>query len=1260
MLQYAHQKDGGHFPFEWPTLLEALNCTVTVVDPAKNCPETRLSFRDFYEQATMDYKYILCFDVPKPSEGMVFKAYSSRQRSRFAESYASAVFSCIVERSGPNKGKIQSGSVKLVFNNLGSVPLRMTDTENQMSGMELAAVSSAELPKQVGEALRKEVTAAISTTAGKWGPGYGDPSMEKKADGSKKDSPFEGFKQSLCHNYLQKYWLALLAEIPDLQVDPRVKTAENPYLKEETTSFTLCIPKETLPNTNTDKGGLTQPVNKIDALDQSNATATYTGDIPLPTGTLFGCPIYAEKLGDFQDLGTVDGEVLKQVSMVEGFIDLIHGGIEVTSEGDKISCDPLKHNDISYITASRWPFKSVGVSEDPSSPSFKKAFCPIFAKPRSSIDFLASALGLPSGWDPKMGLMGARYLGHHMGFALAKTPEAARKCAHVAQKAIKWLEPEKTAIVDMVDVLDDTELSKTRIVSVDDLYLAKDAKNDPPPGKKDWDGSERFQLFRKWDHPKWDDKTGYWTDLTADDSNTAFETSEKKANGRKIVGNQYHYALEPITVLADPQASWTRPLMVVHASTRAPHKLAECLFQLFTGKTTNWTRDDVDVRVRRCGGAYGCKTNNTIPIAIQATLGAYKHKRPVRIMADLDEQLRHNCSRPGYVFDYQVGFQTNGKINIVRGDIYLGCGFLAMHEPCDFPGWILHDSLDGCYFIENWDVQCKFVVTDTPMSQAMRAPGTMCASSFMENTVIDAVARELGMDPFTVRQRNWYDKAKQMGPPPALPGAPPSKTPLSRLISPGGMDITDIPYKTGITDMVDQLNYQERQTQVKEFNGKSKWVKKGLSLTVHRYPVFCNWRGYDVFDTLLRINRDGQVLLRTGAVEMGNGTYTKIAQTVVRDLFGEVAKYMKNIFQDGAKSSKFYSMGVADIHFGELQTNVSGASPNGDSGSSVCGEFACYSASIACQVMVKRLTNFVFEMSADLLQKCTDWPSLIVEAAAGQIQLDVHLYTPDLKDIDGRPEYYNNMSVTLTEVELDCLTGQVEIVHSELRMDMGKSMNPLVDMGQLQGAFLIGSGHALCEVQNRSGVSVEREGEWEPDTQVDWFDYHPPTPWEGPKKWHMVIEPGDENKTKGTMGDKSVGETGAMLGFSSVYSAVQAATYAMQEENGIDKKKVKPSPTIPMTVNIRQGLCRPEEDMPAIIHTCATSDKFQKRTKEDKRRKFVPPTVRSRTPYPRDFTAVSQIAPTVPPATSKSKGTPNRPKTGQKGPWTDLGRGTRK
>jgi len=1064
MLTYAHQEDGKHFPYEWPMLFEALDCTVTVVDPRYGS-EAALTFPEFYRQRSMSFKYIKCFHIPCPQDGTVFRAYSARQRSRYAEAYASAALACAVQA-----GRVVPGSARLVFNGIASRPLRLRRVEQLMDGHRVAN-ATVEVPVDLQEALAEAIAQEKRSSA------YGE----------KPENEFGGLKESLCAGYLQKYWLSLIPT----EKQGRFQMAEKPYLKDETTHFDFRYPQEP------EDKCLRQPVKKIDALDQANATATYVGDIPVPSGTVFGCPVYAERMGRFEDLSLTAWD---KAAEIEGFVDLLCA----RRNGDFLTNVPSHDED-------GWQFVDKRKADECKLPTL-----PIFA----------------------VGDEGPRYLGHHMGIALGKTPEAARRCARAAQAHIQWSPCDtRKAVVDLLEAMKDP----CRIVTFTE------------------DDEVTCKLARKYNANIWDCETGHWEELLPDESNKVWHSSPQRQEGRRLIGGQYHYALEPITALAEPQDSWSAPHMVVQASTRAPHNLALALWQVFH-RSTQWTQGDVEVRVRRCGGAFGCKTNNTQPIAIEATLGALFTRGPVRVMADLDEQMRHNCGRPSYVFDFQVGFDDTGKITIVRGTIYLGVGFIPGPEPTLYPKWILHDSLDGCYFIENWDVDCKVVLTDTPMAQAMRAPGDLLACTFMENAVIDAVARELSKDPFDVRQRNWYRKAELCRRP---------------LISPGGMDISDIDITKVMVHLHKRTDYDERKREVEAFNRGSRWVKKGLALVVHRYPVYSDWKGNQYFDTFLRIGRDGEVQVRTGSVEQGQGSFTKIAQTVVDHLFGKLG---------------YQEMTIDNISFGRLDTTVSNASPDYDSGSSVTCEYACWSAEKACKEMVHRLQDMEHR-DYQGVEPAKTWRELIGRALEKQVTLDCHVYTEGLGDV--KPIQYNNTSATLTEVSVDGLTGQVEIVRCDLYMDMGKSMNPLVDMGQIQGAFVMGAGHALCEKQNRA--EEDQEG------QIDWFDYHPPTPWEGPKKWHIEIDASRANEAFASMGNKSVGETGVVLGQTSVHSAVQQAIYEIQKENELPF--LRSSPVVPMTVNIRQGLCRPKgQQMPSIIDEC-DSHKMPDRTQEDSRRK---------------------------------------------------------
>jgi hypothetical protein len=197
----------------------------------------------------------------------------------------------------------------------------------------------------------------------------------------------------------------------------------------------------------------------------------------------------------------------------------------------------------------------------------------------------------------------------------------------------------------------------------------------------------------------------------------------------------------------------------------------------------------------------------------------------------------------------------------------------------------------------------------------------------------------------------------------------------------------------------------------------------------------------------------------------------------------------------------------------------------------------------------------------------------LVEGAVDRgTDLEAHTSTQGLNN----KLVYNATGGVVCEVVLDGMTGQVEIVRADINMNMGKSLNPLVDMGQIQGAFVMGAGHVLCESVSRP----EKDG-----FQVDWFDYHPPTPWEAPKEWRIQIDVSERNKKNGSMGAKTVGEFAVVMGTASVGEALQRAICEVQREQGRQHQR---APMYPLTTPLRRALCQPRAGLVVdaeVIHS---------------------------------------------------------------------------
>ncbi|XP_048248710.1 indole-3-acetaldehyde oxidase-like isoform X1 [Haliotis rufescens] len=504
----------------------------------------------------------------------------------------------------------------------------------------------------------------------------------------------------------------------------------------------------------------------------------------------------------------------------------------------------------------------------------------------------------------------------------------------------------------------------------------------------------------------------------------------------------------------------------------------------------------VNVTVPRIGGSFGGKNIGTAPPCIAPALAAYKLNRPVRTTIGLASAMEMLGNRGSILAKYQAGFDGDGRLQAVTIDVYCDCGYTS-NWVYNFLG-ILAD-IDGGYFCPNRRVRIILCKTNKPTSQSMRAPANYPAGFIIES-VMEHVASFLQMDPEVVKEMNLYQEGQ---------------------VSSLGNDMKYCTLRRLWAHLHETAEIERRKAVVEAFNKEHKWRKRGLAMTPVKFSVMYNNVGYTVDVAIYEV--DGSVTVTQGGVEMGQGLYTKVAQAVASSL----------------------GIPVTTI---KVRPNISHVSVNNfpTAGSST-SELAVNSALRCCEILKERM-----EPVRKNVPEGADWLTVIRACSKLGIELAAkHKWKPEWQGGAYSPAYCA-FAAGASEVELDVLTGENHIRRVDIIYDCGESLNPVLDIGQIEGAFMMGVGGLLLERVVYDDVTgrVVNNSTW---------DYKPPTCKDIPVDWRISLLP-DSPCPQGVRGSKAVGEPPIMLSTGVFFALKHAVGAARLDLTGDSKYQESAAP----------------------------------------------------------------------------------------------------
>eukprot|EP01113_Clastostelium_recurvatum_P030146 TRINITY_DN3652_c0_g1_i1.p1 TRINITY_DN3652_c0_g1~~TRINITY_DN3652_c0_g1_i1.p1 ORF type:complete len:1345 (-),score=361.69 TRINITY_DN3652_c0_g1_i1:322-4356(-) len=494
------------------------------------------------------------------------------------------------------------------------------------------------------------------------------------------------------------------------------------------------------------------------------------------------------------------------------------------------------------------------------------------------------------------------------------------------------------------------------------------------------------------------------------DPEEGFKASDHVIEGEMRVGGQEHFYLETNgTFVMEGEHNE----LIIYASTQNPTKT-----QMLVAKILGLPANHITVKLRRMGGGFGGKETRSIYVSAAAALASYRLRQPVRLILDRDVDMATSGTRHPFLGRYKVGFTKEGKIMALDLSLYADAG-----HSFDLSGGVMDRALfhsENAYFIPHINVSGRLCKTNLPTNTAFRGFGGPQGMIICE-TWMQRVAEFLGKPEAQVRELNFYKDGDE--------------THYHQLIND-----CRLPRVWG--ELMQTSTYQTRRDAVTQFNQTNRWRKRGLAIIPTKFGMSFTIKAMNQAGALVHVYTDGTVLVTHGGTEMGQGLHTKVIQIAAREL----------------------GVPVSSVCISETSTDkVANTTPTAASVSSDTNGMAVLDA---CQQINQRLKP-LRDANPNLSFK-----DLVTRAHMERVNLSANGFyaTPDVGYLYqdsgvgiGRPFNYFNYGAAVAEVEVDTLTGDHHILRADILMDVGDSLNPTIDIGQVEGAFVQGVGWCTLE-----------------------------------------------------------------------------------------------------------------------------------------------------------------------------------------------------
>jgi xanthine dehydrogenase large subunit len=585
--------------------------------------------------------------------------------------------------------------------------------------------------------------------------------------------------------------------------------------------------------------------------------------------------------------------------------------------------------------------------------------------------------------------------------------------------------------------------------------------------------------------------------LACGDAAGKLDAAPHRRQGTVRLGGQEHFYLEGHIALAIPQEDGD---VLVHSSTQHPSEVQHNVAHVL-GRPTN----AVTVEVRRMGGGFGGKETQGAQWAALAAVTAVKTGRTAKFCLDRDDDMIMTGKRHDFLAEYDVGYDDDGRILGLDVMLAARCGFSA-----DLSGAIADRAMfhiDNGYYLGDLKVTSHRNRTNTVSNCAFRGFGGPQGMVVIER-IIDDIARTLQKEPLEVRKINLYGDE-------------------GRNVTPYQMTVEDNELPEMIAMLEQSSDYAARKAEIAEYNANSLIIKRGIAMTPVKFGISFTTTFLNQAGALIHIYTDGSVHLNHGGTEMGQGLFLKVAQVVAQEFSIDI----DNIKISATNTSKVPNTSATAAS--------SGADMNG------------MAAQIAAQTLKSRLTDFAVEKygvatseirflanQVHVGDQVFSFADLVNQAYVNRVQLSATGFykTPKIhynrETFSGRPFLYFAYGVSVSEVRIDTLTGETRTTRVDILHDVGSSLNPAIDEGQVEGGFIQGMGWLTTEELCFSDDG--RLTTHAPST------YKIPACADRPEAFNLKLWPKGRNREETIHRSKAVGEPPLMLAIS-VHHAIAEA-----------------------------------------------------------------------------------------------------------------------
>ena len=593
--------------------------------------------------------------------------------------------------------------------------------------------------------------------------------------------------------------------------------------------------------------------------------------------------------------------------------------------------------------------------------------------------------------------------------------------------------------------------------------------------------------------------------VSTGNSQKAIKDAKNSLTGSLSIGGQEHYYLEGQVAMSIPTESNE---MLVHSSTQNPTEV-----QHLVAHVLSVPQNAIEVVTRRMGGGFGGKETDSSQLACVCAIFSKKTKRPVKARLPRRDDILLTGKRHDFVANYEVGYSDEGLIQGINIDLAARCGYSLDLSKAIVSRALFH--ADNTYFIPNATFTGYLCKTNTASNTAFRGFGGPQGMLAIEN-IVEEIANKIGSDPLEVRKINFYQKDKN------------NVTPYGQVVEDNIIDeITN--------ELINDSNYLSRRKEVDKFNKNNKYLKKGLAFSPVKFGISFTTQLLNQAGALVSIYKDGSIYLNHGGTEMGQGLFIKVAQVVANEFGVDISRV------------KVSATSTAKVPNTSPTAASSGSDLNGMAAREACLRIKNNLTNFAKEYFSVSDSSVKFQNSKVVInKKQMSFDEFISLAYLNRVELFSNGFykTPkihfDLVKQKGHPFFYYSYGACVSEVIVDCLTGEYKLLAVDILHDVGASLNPAIDTGQIVGGYIQGMGW-LCSEELKwsdSGVLLTTGAS----------TYKIPAIGDTPEHFEVKIKPNISNHENTIHKSKAVGEPPLMLAIST-WLAIKNAIFNADKKN---------------------------------------------------------------------------------------------------------------